>query len=175
MRRNQAKNVPVSVEDVNLSEKMFKTDVATCKGKSTIPSPPVVTTCDLIELPTELVTAGRKIELAIYVVFIDNGSFLHTVDCTLKFNGLVALGTRTKGESYSSEGLCKGLDEVLRLYNQSDVYVTQMHCDNNVEKCFRELDKDSDIEFNDSNPQEHVLDIEHENRVLQERFRLGLY
>ena len=31
LRSNQAKNVPVSVEDVNLAEKVFKTDVATCK------------------------------------------------------------------------------------------------------------------------------------------------
>ena len=34
LRSNQAKNVPVSVEDVNLAEKIFKTDVATCKGKA---------------------------------------------------------------------------------------------------------------------------------------------
>ena len=92
--------------------------------------PPVVTTYNLIELPTELVTAGRKIELAIDMFFINNESFFHTVDRTLKFNGLVALGTKTKGEIYTSEGLCEGLDEVLRLYNRADVYVAQIHCDN---------------------------------------------
>ena len=101
--------------------------------------------------------------------------FLHTIDHTLNFNGLVTLGTRTKGESYTSTGLCQGLDKVLRLYNRADIYVTQIHCDNEFKKIFRELDEDWDIEFNYSNPQEHVLDIEHENRVLQERFRVGLY
>ena len=58
------------------------------------------------------------------------------MDRTLKFNGLVALGTRVKGESYTSEGLCKGLDKVLRLYNRADVYVTQIHCDNEFEIFF---------------------------------------
>ena len=75
MRSNQSKNAPVSVEDVNLAEKIFKTDVATCKGMSTRPSPPVVTTNNLIEFPKELVTAGRKIELAIDIVFINNERF----------------------------------------------------------------------------------------------------
>ena len=67
LRSNQAKNVPVSVKDVNLAEKCFKTGIATCKGKSKRPSPPVVATNDFIELPTELFTAWRKIELAIDV------------------------------------------------------------------------------------------------------------
>ena len=42
--------------------------------------------------------AGEKIELAINLVFINNESFFHSVELTLKFNGLVTLGTRTKGE-----------------------------------------------------------------------------
>ena len=68
--------------------------------------------------------------------------FLHTVDRTLKFNGLVALGTLTNGESYTSEGFCKGSDEVLILYNRADIYVTQIHCDNEFKKSIRKLDED---------------------------------
>ena len=33
LRSNQANNVPISIDDVNLAGKIFKTDVATCKGK----------------------------------------------------------------------------------------------------------------------------------------------
>ena len=60
LRRNQTKNVPVSIEDINLDEKIFKTDVATCKVTRTRPLSPMVTTNYLIELPTELVTARGK-------------------------------------------------------------------------------------------------------------------
>lgn len=80
LRSNQAKKVPVSVEYVNLTENIFESDVENCKGKSNRPSPPVVTTNDLIELPVELNTAGRKVNSAIDVVYINNESFLHTVD-----------------------------------------------------------------------------------------------
>ena len=93
------------MKDINLAEKVFNTDVANCKGKNTRPSPPVVATNDLIELPLELVTDGRKIELTIGIVFINNKRFLHSVDCTLKFNGLVALVEITKGERCTLEVL----------------------------------------------------------------------
>ena len=33
LRFNQCKNVPILVKDVNLAEKIYKTDVATCNGK----------------------------------------------------------------------------------------------------------------------------------------------
>ena len=81
--------------------------MATCKGKSTRPLSPVVTKNELIELPPELVTAGKKIELVIDLVFINSASFLQSVYHTLKFNSMVALalGTITKGESYTSEVL----------------------------------------------------------------------
>ena len=70
---------------------------------------------------------------------------------------------RTKGKSYTSEGLCKGLDEVLRLYNRANIYVTRIHCDNEFKKIFNELDEEWTINFNYANPQEHVPGIEHEN------------
>ena len=55
------------------------------------PHPPVVTISDVVELPPELENRGREVELAMDVVFIDNESFLHTVDRSLRYNGLVAL------------------------------------------------------------------------------------
>ena len=42
--QNMAKNLPISFEDVDLSEKFSKADVPTCKGNSTSPCPQVVYT-----------------------------------------------------------------------------------------------------------------------------------
>ena len=83
----------MSTDDVNLAERIFKADVPTCKGKGTKPKPPIVTTIDKIELPPELDTKGREVELAIYIVFINNEAFLHTKDRTIKFKGISTLGT----------------------------------------------------------------------------------
>ena len=64
--------MPVTVKDLNLENKHFKADVATCKGKSTHPKPPLVLKSDIVELPAELRMEGREIELAIDVVYINN-------------------------------------------------------------------------------------------------------
>ena len=67
-----AQNTPVTLEDIQLAEKMFGKDVATLKGKSVKPHPPVVTKEDVIELPPELIHNRRKVDLAIDVIFIND-------------------------------------------------------------------------------------------------------
>ena len=74
IRSNMGKNVPVSCEDVNLMVKIFGKDVATLKGKSVKPHPPVVNCNNMIELPPELKVKGMNIELAINVVYINHQS-----------------------------------------------------------------------------------------------------
>ena len=98
-----AKNVPISHKDVNLAHRIFKANVPTCKGKSTAPRPPVVRTEDVVEFPDELQHKGRRIELVIDVVYINDQSFLHSVDRTIKLKLFTALGTRKKGKNYDSK------------------------------------------------------------------------
>ena len=80
------------MDDFNLAEKIYLANVATLKGKSVRPHPPVVTRRDMIELPPELMVEGKKIELAIDILFIDGEAFLHSVDRSIKYNGVVSLG-----------------------------------------------------------------------------------
>ena len=68
LRSNQCKNVPISVDDVNLAENIYKTEVGSLKGNIMLPYLPVVTKNDVVELPPELMTKGRQIELAIDIV-----------------------------------------------------------------------------------------------------------
>ena len=79
LRSNQAKNVPVSTEHINLAEEMFKVDVATGKGKSTRPHPPVVDKNDIVELPPELRVQGMKLELAMDVFYCNDQSFKRVI------------------------------------------------------------------------------------------------
>lgn len=72
IRQNMEKYVPVSFVDTDLVEKIFKADVPTIKEKSKKPHPPIVNQNDIIELPDELQHNGRKLELAIYVVYIND-------------------------------------------------------------------------------------------------------
>ena len=76
---------------------------------------------------------------------------------------------------YTATTLCAALDDILRLHKKADIYITRIHADNKFKSVSCELDKTWEFDFNFSLPQEDVPDIEHENRVLQERFRVGLY
>ena len=76
---------------------------------------------------------------------------------------------------YKATTLCAALDNILRLYNTADIYITRIHADNEFKSVLRELDETWDVEFNFSSPQEHVPDIEHDNYILRERLRVGIY
>ena len=164
LRSNQAKNIPVSVEDMNLAKGIFWADGASCKGKSTRSHPPVVHKNDIVELPPELRVQGMQLELAMDVFYCNDQSFLHAVDQSILYNGLTILGTRKKGENYTVEMLCEGLYTILAFYNRVNVYISMIHCDHKFKKLEKELcEKLQGIEFNYALPQEHVPDIEHKN------------
>ena len=69
---------------------------------------------DEVELPPELDVAGREVELAVDIVYINGEAFLHTIDRTLKNPTCVTLGSYAKGQAPTKGKIYKGLDEVLR-------------------------------------------------------------
>ena len=177
IRSNQAKNVDISTEDMNLAEKIFGLDVPNTKGKWAKERPKAVSNEDFVELPPELEVAGKEMELAIDVVYINRECFLHTVDRTIKEPSCVILGTYSKGEAPTSEILYKGLDEIIQKYNRADVRISVIHADNEFRSLLESLiqSDDYDVDINFSNPGEHVPDIERGNRTLEERFRVQYY
>ena len=79
LRQNIMRSCPVEVDDVNLVDAIFGKDVPTLKGKSTRPK--TKQTKDVkIELPEELESRKKELELAMDVMFIDKSSFLVTID-----------------------------------------------------------------------------------------------
>ena len=162
---------------MNLAEKIFGLDVLNTKGKWVKEKPNVVSNEDFIEIPPELDLAGKEMELAIDVVYINRECFLHTVDRTIKEPSCVTLGTYSKGEAPTSETLYKALYEVRRKYNRADVRISVLHADNEFRSLLEELIQSDewDIDINFSNPGEHVPDIERGNRTLEERFRVQYY
>ena len=123
IRSNITKNVPVGMDDVNEMVRIFSNDVAPLKGKSVEPHPPVVNRNDVIELPPELKVKGMRIESAIDVVYINDQSFLHSVDQTIKLRGVAHLGTRKKDQNYTKDMLFvpEGIDTILRHYDKNDI------------------------------------------------------
>ena len=101
-----------------------------------------------------------RLELAIDVVYINDQSFLHSVDRRIKFKGISHLGTRKKGQNYTKESLCSGVENILRHYNKNDIYVSTIHADNEFRSVIKMLEDKWKVHLNFCLPGEHVPDIE---------------
>jgi hypothetical protein len=62
IQTKQIKNCPVTIEDINISEKIFGPDVYATKGKTTREEPLVVVN-DYVEIPRDLIEAHQHVIL----------------------------------------------------------------------------------------------------------------
>ena len=69
---NMGQNMPVSHDDVNLMVEMVGKEVSTLQGESVKPKPPVINKCKIVEIPRELEMKGKKIEITIDLVYIND-------------------------------------------------------------------------------------------------------
>jgi hypothetical protein len=69
LQMNVIKNCPVTVNDINIAEKIFGPDVSSLKGKSTRRKPKPVRK-DLIEIPAELIMKHHDIELCMDTMYV---------------------------------------------------------------------------------------------------------
>ena len=95
LKQNLFKNCPITVKDVNFSEKIFGTDVSTLKGRSTRPRPPQIMD-NTIEIPEELLRNNEEIDLAIDLIFINQVILLTAIDQTTRYRSTVPLDSREK-------------------------------------------------------------------------------
>ena len=159
---NKIKDCPVTVEDVNISEKIYGPDMYAIKGKSTRPKPPVVVN-DYVEIPKELIDAHKNVEVCADIMFIDGVPFLNTVTKNTKIIINHYLEDRSK------ETLVKKLQSTFRKLNQAGMTVKVLHADHEFE-CVKP-DFEDMMEINICPKDQHVPDIERMNRVIKERYR----
>lgn len=165
LRQNLIKNCPVTVDDVNLAEKIFGPDVSTLKGRSTRPRPTTVIE-DAIEIPRELVVKNLVLESSIDIMFVNRLPFLTAIDKSIKYRSLIPLDSRNVDEFY------RALQLVLRKYNGAGFFIKRIHADGEFKSTMEELETKLDVEINFASPGDHVPEAERNNRVIQERFRI---
>jgi hypothetical protein len=79
IKMNAIKNCPVTTEDVNNTKKIFGADMLSLRGKSTRRKSTLVRE-DIIEIPEELISQSRKIDLCIDIMYVNKCGFMTTID-----------------------------------------------------------------------------------------------
>jgi hypothetical protein len=165
---NQIKNLPITIEDVNIAENIFGTDIGALKGKTTRQKPaPVVS--DYIEIPQELINNHNNVTLCMDGIKINGIYFISTISRNIMYRTTECVPDKTM-QSYRSV-----LDNVFRVYNTAGFKITTILCDNEFQPLMNELQDVYNITVNYANPQEHVPEAERNNRVIKERFRSAFH
>jgi hypothetical protein len=146
-----------------LSRKFFGPDIGTIKGETTRHTPiPVV--ADYLEIPPELITAQKHITLAINGMMVNSLYFLTSISLSIYYcTAHYQLQVNTK-EHFEN------LMDLIRVYRRGGLKIVEMQADNAFRPLVRTFaDKYPRINFNFSNPNEHIPETERNNRVIKER------
>jgi hypothetical protein len=160
IRMNTIKNNPVTTEDVNIAKKIFGLDISSFKGNTSHRRPvPVIE--DYIKIPRELIAAQHSITLCLNGMKVYGIPFLTTISKNI----LYCMAQYVEKQTLSV--CCNCLGQVFRAYNLGGFQITNARCDNEFRPLMDPLANDFEVKMNYANPQEHVPEAEHNNRVIK--------
>ena len=97
--QNIIHDFPVTVEYIEIAEKILGPDVSTLKRRTMRQIPKVVVD-NFIKIPIELIENNQELILCMDIMFINHQAFFTTTDKDIRFHGLFALVNITKEECY---------------------------------------------------------------------------
>jgi hypothetical protein len=165
IKMNAIKNCPVTTEDVNNAKKIFGADMLSLRGKLVRhKSTPVRE--DVIEIPEELFSQNRKIDLWIDIMYVNKCGFMTMIDQTIQFRRTLPIENRTHEECYCV------LDMVLQLYDSIGFHIRTIHCDGEFRSIMDKVKDNLGVCMNFTNALDHVpSEAERNNRTIKERVR----
>ena len=164
IRQNIIKNCPVTIEDINIAEKIFGADIGALKGKTTRRRPTPVKD-DLVEVPPELIEQHHDLIFCMDVMYVNGMPMLTGIDRSVKHRSLVPLDDRKAIELY------RGLDSIFRFYNGRGFLLKDINCDREFKPLMEEVADELDVKMNYTSKGEHVPEAERNNRTIGERIR----
>jgi hypothetical protein len=168
IKSNKIRNLPVTLDDINIAERIFGPDIGALKGKTTRQKPaPVVS--DNIDIPKKLVDNHANVTLCIDGMKINGLTFPTTVSRNIMYRTAEWVPNQTS-QAYRSV-----LDNVFSIYNRAGFQITIINCDNEFQPLVHELQDVYNVSMYYANPQEHGPEAGRNNRVIKERFRSAFH
>lgn len=115
-------NCPITTEDVNIAEKIYRPDIASIKGKATRRKPNLVVK-EYVEIPNKLIMKQKEVDLCIDTMEINGMPFLATVFKEIKYRTVEFVKSKTVQEYRSA------LERVLNIYKQAECKVKTISAD----------------------------------------------
>ena len=140
IKMNGIKNCPITLEDIDIAEKIFGKDIHILKGKA-VRTKPIPVINDYVEIPKELKEIHKNIELCVDIMYIQGIMFLVTISRKIKFITIQSIETRKKSD------LIKAFDNVFRIYNTANFRIAIIYA-NPEFKMLKDDFTDIDIKLN---------------------------
>ena len=153
IQMNAITNCPVTVEDINIAEKVYGLDIGSLKGK-TIQTKLLPQTKDYVEIPKELIETQQNVELAIDTMKVNKIPFLTTISKNIMYRMAHPM-LMQMAEAYRS-----ALDEVFHMYNHAGFHITSIQADQEFKPLLNPIKDDLGIQMKYANAQEHVPEAE---------------
>eukprot|EP00957_Ditylum_brightwellii_P134473 10251717-Ditylum_brightwellii.AAC.2 len=163
VRINLLPNLPVSGKDINNAEFVFGPDVGALTGK-TIQNTPEPVRTDYIELPQELIDLHQEVTMAADILYINKIPFLTSVLRNIKFTTAQEINNRKKST------LLTAIKKIFKLYTSQGFVVTNALMDREFKPLTEEL---LPTKLNSISTNDHVPDIERQNRIIKERHHMA--
>ena len=165
---NLIKNSNVICANIDLANEIYGIDIATMKGKI-VRKNARKQFMKKLKYQKILSNAIKKSSLSVDTIYVNVMIFLTSISHNIFYR------TAQYVPSKKTQHYKKCLSKLIQLYQNAEVQVTAIHCDNEFKTIFSQLSQKHQIKIYTVAAQSHVSKAERNNRVIKERIRCAYH